>query len=170
VPPATRITRYLAAAGLGTRREVEGLIPHGRVAIDGVAVTHPGERVPVGAVVTLDGEELRSLTSAGVAMHRAAGAPLELVHPPGIVVVAPLPAERCGLEVLVGDARLAETLSAPEVLSEHADKAGRRLRLGPIKLGELPEGEWRPLSRMEREQLMIAARVSARRSSVRPDP
>jgi 16S rRNA U516 pseudouridylate synthase RsuA-like enzyme len=165
VPPATRITRYLAAAGLGTRREVEGLIPHGRVAIDGVAVTHPGERVPAGAVVTLDGEELRALTSAGVALHRPPGAPIELVHPPGIVVVAPLAAERGGLEVLLGDAALARKLSEPDVLSEHADREGRRLRIGPIKLGELPEGEWRPLSRKERDQLTVAARVGVRRSS-----
>ena len=55
----------------------------------------------------------------------------------------------------------------PDVLSEHADRGGRRLRLGPIKLGELPEGEWRPLSRKEREQLTIAARVGVRQSSRR---
>jgi 16S rRNA U516 pseudouridylate synthase RsuA-like enzyme len=164
VPPATRITRYLAAAGLGTRREVEGLIRLGRVAIDGRVVAHPAERVEEGASVTLDGEELRSLTSAGAAFHRAPGAPLAFVHPPGVVAVAPLPAERGGLEVLVGDERLARRLSEPEVLSEHADGSRRRLRLGPIKLGELPVGAWRPLSRKEQEQLRIAARVSARRS------
>jgi 16S rRNA U516 pseudouridylate synthase RsuA-like enzyme len=167
VASPTRITRYLAAAGLGTRREVEGLIPHGRVAIDGVVVTHPGERVPAGAVVTLDGEELRSLTSAGVAFHRAPGAPLELVHPPGIEVVAPLPPERGGLEVLLGDAALARKLSEPEVLREHSDGSGRRLRVGPIHLGELPEGAWRPLSRKERDQLTLAVRASARRARER---
>jgi hypothetical protein len=120
--------------------------------------------------VTLDGEELRSLTSAGAAVHRAPGAPLEIVHPPGIVAVAPLPAERGGLEVLLGDAALARKLSEPDVLSEHADRDGRRLRLGPIRLEDLPEGTWRPLSRRDREQLTIAARVSVRRSSARPHP
>jgi 16S rRNA U516 pseudouridylate synthase RsuA-like enzyme len=157
----------LAAAGLGTRREVEGLIRQGRVAIAGAVVAHPAERVDAGAVVTLDGEELRSLTSAGAAFHRARDEPVAFVHPPGIVAVAPLPPDRCGLEVLLGDEALARKLSEPEVLSEHADKTGRRLRLGPIKLAELPEGAWRPLSRREREQLTIAARVGVRQASRR---
>jgi len=32
-----------------------------------------------------------------------------------------------------------------------------RLRVGPLKLGDLPEGRWRPLSRDERSALLRAA-------------
>ena len=52
---AQRLNRYLAACGLGSRRGVETLVAEGRVTIDGVVATSPGQRVPEGARVTLDG-------------------------------------------------------------------------------------------------------------------
>ncbi len=52
---APRLNRYLAACGLGSRRGVEALVEARRVTIDGAVATSPGERVPDGAVVALDG-------------------------------------------------------------------------------------------------------------------
>ena len=52
---ATRLNRYLALAGLGTRRSVEGLVRAGRVAVDGVVAEEPSAAVEPGQRVTLDG-------------------------------------------------------------------------------------------------------------------
>ena len=46
---ATRLNRYLALAGLGTRRSVEGLVRAGRVSVDGVVALEPSAAVEPGA-------------------------------------------------------------------------------------------------------------------------
>ena len=46
---ATRLNRYLALAGLGTRRSVEGLVRAGRVAVDGIVADEPSTAVEPGA-------------------------------------------------------------------------------------------------------------------------
>jgi pseudouridine synthase len=54
-----RLNRYLAAAGLGSRRAVESLITDGRVTIGGTVVTKPGTHVLPGRDrVTVDGERV----------------------------------------------------------------------------------------------------------------
>ena len=58
---ATRINRYLAAAGVASRRGADALVAAGRVAIDGV-VAGPGSQVAPGQTVTVDG--LRCASSA----------------------------------------------------------------------------------------------------------
>jgi 23S rRNA pseudouridine2605 synthase len=51
-----RLNRYLARAGLGSRRSVESLVREGRVAIDGKTVEDLGRRVQLATEkVTLDG-------------------------------------------------------------------------------------------------------------------
>ncbi len=55
--PGLRLNRFLARAGLGSRRAVEDLVRAGRVAIDGAVVTDLGRRVdPERDTVTLDGK------------------------------------------------------------------------------------------------------------------
>ena len=83
--PPRRLNRYLALAGLGTRRGVEGLVRAGRVAVDGVVAREPAQPVEPGATVTLDGEPAvdrrgRPACScgAGAARCRALAHPSEL--------------------------------------------------------------------------------------------
>ena len=53
---AMRLNRFLARAGLGSRRAVEDLVRAGRVAVDGEIATDLGRRVdPDRDQVTLDG-------------------------------------------------------------------------------------------------------------------
>ena len=54
-----RLNRYLAAAGLGSRRGCEELITARRVRINKRQAESPGERVPLDARVTVDGREVR---------------------------------------------------------------------------------------------------------------
>ena len=54
--PGMRLNRFLARAGLGSRRSVETLVTEGRVAINGKKVTELGRRVqPDSEEVTVDG-------------------------------------------------------------------------------------------------------------------
>lgn len=55
-----RINKVLAAAGLGSRRQVDELIEQGRVEIDGKVITQVGTKVdPASARITVDGELLK---------------------------------------------------------------------------------------------------------------
>ena len=162
-PTPVRLNRYLAAAGLGSRREVEGYVRQGRVAVDGVVASAPAVAVEAGRVVTLDGEPLRALTSAAVALHRPPAAPLLLVHPPGLVPVRPEAGPGGGLELLLGDRALAGRVGDPRhPPRERRDGAGRRTRLASVELGPLEPGAWRPLAPRELEALRRAVRLPSR--------
>lgn len=54
----TRINKYIARAGVCSRRDADRLVEQGRVAIDGEAVTAHGTRVLSGQTVTVDGESV----------------------------------------------------------------------------------------------------------------
>ena len=51
-----RLAKYLARAGIASRRASEGIIAEGRVAVDGAVVSDPAFAVAGGASVTVDGE------------------------------------------------------------------------------------------------------------------
>jgi 23S rRNA pseudouridine2605 synthase len=53
-----RIAKYLARAGVASRREAEALVTAGRVQVNGVTPTHPSFRVQRGDIVLLDGKPL----------------------------------------------------------------------------------------------------------------
>jgi 23S rRNA pseudouridine2605 synthase len=55
-----RLNKYLAHAGLGSRRHCEELIVAGRVSLDGQTVRDLATRVGEGQTVTVDGEPIRS--------------------------------------------------------------------------------------------------------------
>ncbi|MGC3972004.1 MAG: pseudouridine synthase [Pirellulales bacterium] len=57
-PEGVRLQKVMASAGVGSRRHCEELIAAGRVQIAGTTA-RLGDRVPEGAKVTVDGEELR---------------------------------------------------------------------------------------------------------------
>lgn len=158
---SVRINRYLAAAGLGTRREVEGLIRAGRVALNGVVCASPAQQVTAADEVLLDGAPLPA-GPTGVALHRPAGAGLDVVHPGVLHPVLPR-RDGSGLELLLADAQLAQRLADPRhPLSERIDRDGCRVRLGSIELGPLAPGDWRPIAPRELEALRRGARLPPR--------
>jgi pseudouridine synthase len=56
-----RLNRFLAAAGLGSRRSCEDLVREGRIEVNGVIVTFPGHEVEPGTDnVCSDGERVRA--------------------------------------------------------------------------------------------------------------
>lgn len=156
-----RINRYLAAAGLGTRRESEGLLRAGRVTVNGAVCDQPATQIALGDDVRLDGAPLPA-GPTGAVLHRAAGADLAIVHPGVLHAVLPR-AEGSGLELLLADAALADRLADPRhPLAERIDRDGCRTRLGGVDLGDLALGAWRPLAPRELEALRRGARLPPR--------
>ena len=157
-----RLNRYLAAAGLGTRREVEGLLRTERVTVNGVVCLDPAVQIGSVDVVLLDGEPLGS-GSTGVVLHRLVGQPIRLVYPGVLHPVLGRGEEGSGLELLLADAALAERLANPAFpLSERITGTGLRTRLADIELGDLEPGSWRPVSPRELARLRRGARLPPR--------
>ncbi|HWA78931.1 MAG TPA: pseudouridine synthase [Acetobacteraceae bacterium] len=55
-PRGMRIARFLASAGVASRRAAEAMITSGRVRLNGAAVTHPATFVGEGDIVQVDGQ------------------------------------------------------------------------------------------------------------------
>jgi ribosomal protein S4 len=146
---AIRLNRYLALAGLGTRRSVERLIASGRIAVDGRPARDPAIRVEPGLAVTLDGNPIEVRAACGVLVRTSGGELPPLAHP-AVLHLAGRSVRR-GTAVLLSEEDLAAKLLAqgydPAVLVDSG----------------LDEGAFRPLSPAELE----AARVYARRGSAR---
>jgi S4 domain len=144
----TRLNRYLALAGLGTRRSVEGLVRAGRVAIDGVVAQEPSTGVDPGAAVTLDGAPVLTEGPAGVLVALVDGEPPPIAHPSELHLAGTSPDGRLG--ALISDERLARRL--------------RALGYDPGRLGGAhPEdGGFRPLDQGEMDAARGLARAAQR--------
>lgn len=70
-----RLARFLAHAGVASRRHAELLIASGRVQVNGVAVTTQGTRInPEHDVVTLDGQPVQGATQhVYILLHKPVG-------------------------------------------------------------------------------------------------
>jgi hypothetical protein len=147
-----RLNRYLALAGLGTRRSVERLARSGRIEIGGVPATDPAQPVGPGAEVTLDGHPLVARGPCGIVVRSAATRLPALAHP----ALLHLAGRNADEQLLVGldDERLAARLYE------------RGYDPGHLIVGELADGAFRPLSPAE----LTAADVFARRAAVRRPP
>jgi 23S rRNA pseudouridine2605 synthase len=151
-----RLAKYLAHAGVASRRAAEGMIAEGRVRVDGATVTDPARDVGEASRVDVDGEPLRGPERRIVyAVHK----PLGVVSTardthgrPTVVGLVPakglrlypigrLDAESSGLILLSNDGELANRLTHPrfEVPKTYvatlaggpiSDAALRRLRAG----------------------------------------
>jgi 23S rRNA pseudouridine2605 synthase len=56
VPRGDRIAKYLARAGVASRRDAERMLTEGKVRLNNVTVTHPATFVSLGDLVTIDGK------------------------------------------------------------------------------------------------------------------
>jgi hypothetical protein len=157
---ATRLNRYLALAGLGTRRSVEGLVRSGRVAIDGVVTQEPSSAVEPGQHVTLDGEPVVAQGQAGVLVALVGGELPALAHPSELHLAGT--SADGHLAVLLSDERLARRL--------------RALGYDPGRLGGMhpDDGSFRPLDQGEldaaRGLARAAQRARAREREGDPEP
>ena len=156
----TRLNRYLALAGLGTRRSVEGLVRAGRVAVDGVVAEEPSTAVDPCARVTLDGRPVTTTGPAGVLVALVDGELPAIAHPSELHLAGTSPDGR--LAALISDERLARRL--------------RALDYDPGRLGGAHplDGGFRPLDDGELDAVRglarAAQRANARRREAGQDP
>jgi len=148
-----RLNRFLAAAGLGSRRGVESLVAEGRVRINKRQAGSPGERVPEGAQVTVDGRVVHASRAVVIALHKPRGVvctasaqdrrPIITELMPRsfgrLFTVGRLDAESEGLILLTNQGELAQRLAHPK------HKVEKEYR---VKLDRAPdEGVLRQLER-----------------------
>jgi 23S rRNA pseudouridine2605 synthase len=69
-----RLNKFLAQCRLASRRKAEDLIRAGRVAIDGIPIRSPNQEIPLGSVVTVDGNVVKpEQNRLIVAFHKPRG-------------------------------------------------------------------------------------------------
>jgi 16S rRNA U516 pseudouridylate synthase RsuA-like enzyme len=72
--PSVRLHKFLAHAGVGSRREAEGFIEQGRVSVNGKPITTMGFKVdPAADRVTLDGEAVKTEEPVYYMLHKPGG-------------------------------------------------------------------------------------------------
>jgi 23S rRNA pseudouridine2605 synthase len=130
-PPAGRIQKTLAAAGLGSRREIERWIKEGRLKVNGAAV-ELGAKLDVSDRITLDGRNVRlhakdaaKHDSRVLLYHRSPGDALDIKAAASRaaeqlklprssgrwLAIQPLPPVDGGLEILTDDGSWAHKVS-----------------------------------------------------------
>ncbi|HEX4563189.1 MAG TPA: pseudouridine synthase [Solirubrobacteraceae bacterium] len=151
-----RLVKYLAHAGVASRRAAERLIAAGRVRVDGATITDPALDVGEHSRVDVDGEAVRGLEARVVyALHKPVGivstardthgrpTVVGLVRARGLRLypIGRLDADSSGLILLSNDGELANRLTHPrfEVPKTYvatlaggpvSDASLRRLRAG----------------------------------------
>ena len=123
-----RIAKYLARAGIASRREAERLIEQGIVTVDGVILTTPAFKVSPGMEVTVDGTRVGAKEPARLwRYHKPAGLVTTHKDPQGRPTVFAAVADRLprvisvgrldltteGLLLLTNDGALARRLELP---------------------------------------------------------
>ncbi len=236
-----RLQRYLARAGVASRRAAEKLIVSGFVAVNGRPVTALGSKVEANDLVTVDGRPIAPpMALTYLMLHKPSGCVTTMRDPQGrprvidllpaggprVYPVGRLDFETTGLLLLTNDGDLAQGLLHPskgvwktyqakvvghpaasaldrlrrgitladgvtapagaQILSREDGYATLEIRLhegrkrqvrrmlaaighpvvsltrvefGPLQLGVLPKGSWRPLTDGEVEALRQAARL-----------
>ena len=144
-PDPVRLAKFLAHAGVASRRASERLIADGRVTVGGATVTDPARDVDERSGVAVDGEPLTPESTVVYALNKPGGVVstardthgrrtvVELV--PGerrLYPVGRLDAETTGLILLTNDGELANRLTHPRYQVPKV----YRVRVEPSPVGE----------------------------------
>jgi 23S rRNA pseudouridine2605 synthase len=147
-----RLAKYLAHAGVASRRAAEGLIEEGRVSVGGEMVRDPARDVGEGDRVAVDGQIVAGPESRVVyALHKPTGV-LSTAHDPHgrptvvqllgdaaqgrrLYPVGRLDADSSGLILLTNDGELANRLTHPRYGVQKTYRA--RVAGGPVGEGAL---------------------------------
>jgi len=153
-----RLARFLAHAGIASRRHAEALIAAGRVQVNGVAITTQGTRIdPQHDRVSVDGKRVRAATQqVYVLLHKPVGYVSTAHDPQGrptvldllppalrnlrVYPVGRLDRDSSGLLLLTNDGDFALQLSHPSYAMEKCYKARVQGHTVPKTLQALRDG------------------------------
>lgn len=149
-----RLNRYLAAAGLASRRGADELIAAGRVTVNGQVCTNFGTDIAEADHVKVDGRRVQSEQRLHVALHKPAGfvstrhdphardTIFDLLPPgfPRLFNVGRLDAMTEGLLILTNDGELAQKLSHPRYKVEKEYEVTLDRPWNPERAPELLKG------------------------------
>ncbi|HEY4441356.1 MAG TPA: pseudouridine synthase [Candidatus Elarobacter sp.] len=163
-PPSTarksdrlRLQKYLASAGVASRRRAEELIVAGRVRVGGNVVRELGTTVDEAAQVEVDGRIVRpSATRTYVVLHKPIGVVTTMRDPEGrrtvaelarraginarVVPVGRLDYDTSGVLLLTDDGAIANVLTHPRFGVEKTYRATLRGRLEPDAVERILQG------------------------------
>jgi 23S rRNA pseudouridine2605 synthase len=138
-----RLAKFLAHAGVASRRAAEGIVAEGRVTVDGEVVTDPARDVDETSGVALDGRTVVPEPHEVHALNKPAGVVstardthgrptvVQLVRSPRrLYPVGRLDADTTGLILLTNDGDLADRLTHPR----YGVKKVYRARIQPARL------------------------------------
>jgi len=155
---AVRLSRFLAQAGVASRRSSETVILAGRVKVNGTLVRELGTKVEPGDRVELDGKPVRAQQREILALHKPAGIVTTMRDPEGrrtvgellrdlrgpsaprLVPVGRLDYDTSGILLVTNDGDLAHTLTHPRFGVEKIYRATVRGRLEPEAVRRLQHG------------------------------
>jgi 23S rRNA pseudouridine2605 synthase len=149
-----RLAKFLAHAGVASRRAAEALIADGRVSVAGNAVTDPARDVDESSDVAVDGRPVRPEPREVYALNKPPGVvstARDTHGRPTVVQLVPsnrrlypigrLDADTTGLILLTNDGELAERLTHPRYGVEKVYRARvRPARVTPAALQALRDG------------------------------
>ncbi len=154
-----RLAKYLAHAGVASRRAAEGLIAEGRVTVGGTGGDDPAVDVDESSGVEVDGEAVAPEPREVHALNKPAGvvSTAEDTHGRPVVTdlveserrlypVGRLDADTTGLILLTNDGELAQLLTHPrhEVPKTYRAHASSRRMWAPRRCGRSGRGwSWR---------------------------
>ena len=138
-----RLAKFLAHAGVASRRAAEAIVAEGRVTVDGEVVTDPARDVDESRRVALDGKRVEAEPREVHALNKPAGVVstardthgrptvVQLVRSRArLYPVGRLDADTTGLILLTNDGELADLLTHPR----HGVKKVYRARIQPGRL------------------------------------
>jgi len=172
-----RLNRFLALAGVASRRAADKLVVEGRVAINGSICRQPGTRVAEGDHVKMDGRRVEARHCVTILLHKPRGfvctksdelgratiyslLPASLRH---LNHVGRLDLDSEGLLVLTNDGALARRLTHPSQGIEKEYRVTVDRAVEDATLGHLTTGVHTPVGTLVAKEVR---RMSARRVMV----
>ncbi|WP_084396021.1 pseudouridine synthase [Henriciella aquimarina] len=150
-----RIAKWLARAGVASRRACESLIEDGQVAVNGRKLTSPAFKVTGRETITVKGKRIRPPEATRLwRYHKPSGLITTTVDPAGrrtifeempkhlprVVTVGRLDLTTEGLLLLTNDGELARSLELPSNEFQRTYRARAHGKVTPEKLEALREG------------------------------
>lgn len=150
-----RLQKYMAEAGVASRRKCEELIAQGRVEVDGKVVSEPGTRVGGDEIIKIDGKEfIREQKKVYILLNKPVGVissakdqfsrktVLDLVEGVNerIYPVGRLDYDTSGIIILTNDGEFANRLTHPSYEQEKTYRAQIRGRLNEDEIRMLESG------------------------------